>query len=289
MLFQSFLDVRSNTIDGEYAWTDQCSWSGVGSDISVAPGVAVPVAGFGVSIAHNVVRQADARLGGAISIRPSWYAGDEVSKFIDNVLIYHNRIAAYDEGATLTGHGCREPRHGRRAMDIAHPVVWRTVLYANVCASKASAVRLHDAGTGSVRVCTGDTSTTCECVGIGSTDVSVAAATSATRVPRGGKVQFTVTVNNSWSAAASNVALSVEPGNGLRIESALLSASQGKCDPRTNVCHLGSLRAGASATVRVSATALVVGNHETVFSATQTEADMSLRNNGAVVRTVVVD
>jgi uncharacterized repeat protein (TIGR01451 family) len=146
---------------------------------------------------------------------------------------------------------------------------------------------VHDAGTESVRVCTAITSRSCECLGIESTDIAVLASSNATHIAQGGTVEFIVIVHNKRTRPATNVVLSFELPAGLRIASTIV-ASQGQCDPKADVCRLGPLPGGAKATMRVAATGLLFGEHETVFSATEAEVDMTMKDNSAVVKTVVV-
>jgi hypothetical protein len=67
---QSGLEIRGNSIDGEYDWMSDCSLSGIAGMFGAAPtpGSPPPLESFGVSIAENRISEADALGGGAIAL-----------------------------------------------------------------------------------------------------------------------------------------------------------------------------------------------------------------------------
>jgi len=161
--FQSFLEIRANTIDGEYDWNSDCSASGIAAGIAAAPwsNTPLPTVGYGVSISHNTIRHADAVAGGAITQMESWYSGPEPHRWplSDNILIHHNVIQDIDGPRATPQCTSSHPRMG-----ITFPksdTAWRTVLYANSCSHVASPV--GSGGVNNVRVCPASVADSCEC------------------------------------------------------------------------------------------------------------------------------
>jgi len=161
--FQSFLEIRDNTVDGEVAWDTDCSASGIEIGSAAAPWekAAPPTVGFGVSISHNTIRHADGLHGGAISQLSSWIAGPEPHRWplSENLLIHHNSIAEIDGPRAAPICGANHPRIG-----IAFPepaIAWRTVLYANSC--KRVSVPVGAGGMDTVKVCPSSAPDSCEC------------------------------------------------------------------------------------------------------------------------------
>jgi hypothetical protein len=161
--FQSFLEIRANTIDGEYDWNTDCSASGIAIGAAAAPwGDPVPpTVGFGVRVSRNTVRHADAKSGGAIAQVATWYAGPAPNRWplSDNLLIDHNSIERVDGpravAACVAGHsriGINFPQEA---------IAWRTVLYANSCNDVS--VPVGRGGVDTVRVCPSPVSSSCEC------------------------------------------------------------------------------------------------------------------------------
>jgi hypothetical protein len=162
--FQYFLEIRKNTIDGEYDWDTDCSASGIAAGIAAAPwgDPTPPTVGYGVSIAHNVIRHADAARGGAIALTSSWYPGPEPHRWVlsNNMLIYHNSIRDIDGPAALGVCGRGQSRIG---INFPLPdIAWRTVLYANVCENVSHPIGAQS-GVGTIRVCPSGAPSSCEC------------------------------------------------------------------------------------------------------------------------------
>ncbi|HEY2686518.1 MAG TPA: hypothetical protein VGI93_23605 [Steroidobacteraceae bacterium] len=160
--FQSFLKIDGNLVDGKYDWNLDCSSSGIALGIAAAPwdDTAPPTVGFGVSIAHNEVRHADALYGGGIAQMRSWFAGPEPHRWplSDNVLIYHNRIEDIDGARATPICSKSHPRMGIAFPD--EPIAWHSVLYANQCERIATA--LGPGGVDTTKVCL-EGSSSCEC------------------------------------------------------------------------------------------------------------------------------
>ena len=167
--FQYFNEIRGNRIDHEYAWASDCSWSGIQlvSGASPTSGFTPPPEGYGVSIAHNLVTQADGMGGGAIQLTRSWYGGPPPATWnlIDNTLIFGNTMndvtapTAATVSPYLTCSHQPGPRVGARLLDAT---MWRTVLSDNSCNNVAA--RFMDGGSASQRVCSEyAASNSCEC------------------------------------------------------------------------------------------------------------------------------
>jgi hypothetical protein len=165
-LQQWFLDVRGNTIDGEYDWQSDCSHSGIfGShSASPTPSSPPPVSSYGVTIAHNTIRHADAFRGGAIGVALTWHQGPAPHNWnvVDNMLIHHNSIVDIDGRGPIRK--CDIDQRSRIGINLHQStMVWGTVLYANSCVNVTTAIQ--DTGSATVRVCPSPVSGSCECVG----------------------------------------------------------------------------------------------------------------------------
>jgi hypothetical protein len=162
--FQSFLEIRGNTIDGEYDWDTDCSASGIATGIASAPwGKEVPpTVSYGVAISHNIIRHADAARGGAIALMDSWTSGPEPHRWplSDNTLIYRNSIV--DIGGARAVPICDSSRHPRSGISFPQPgIAWRTVLYGNSCTEVSSPI--SGSGVDTIRVCPSPSPDSCEC------------------------------------------------------------------------------------------------------------------------------
>jgi len=161
---QSFLEIRGNTIDGEYDWGTDCSASGIATGIASAPWgkEAPPTVSYGVAISHNTIRHADAARGGAIALMDSWSSGPEPHRWplSDNMLIYHNSIMDIDGARALPI--CDRSRHPRSGISFPQPeTAWRTVLYGNSC-TKVS-LPISGSGVDTIRICPSPSPDSCEC------------------------------------------------------------------------------------------------------------------------------
>jgi hypothetical protein len=162
--FLAFVDLRGNTIDGEYDWKSDCSVSGFYGSHSASPTPASPppVTGYGVSIVRNTIRHADGLRGGAITLPLTWYSGPPPGQWnlVDNTLIHHNAIADLVDPAP--DRRCDAQQTHRIGINISDPLIWRTTLYANTCSQVSRP--LNDAGTQTVRLCPESSpENSCEC------------------------------------------------------------------------------------------------------------------------------
>jgi hypothetical protein len=162
--FQYFIDISENTIDGAYDWDTDCGSSGITAGMGAAPwdDPTPPTVDYGITIAHNVVRRADAAQGGAIAQSSSWYPGPAPNRWplSDNMLIHHNSIQDVD-GPPARGK-CSK---GKQRIGINFPqpdIAWRTVLYANSCENVAHRVGTQT-GVETIRICSSGTASSCEC------------------------------------------------------------------------------------------------------------------------------
>jgi uncharacterized repeat protein (TIGR01451 family) len=151
-------------------------------------------------------------------------------------------------------------------------VSWKTTLYNNNCDGADTSVR--DFGLATVRYCPADHTTSCECTGVASADVGVTATSSSLSARIGGTVTYTITAtNNDAATTATDVNLTLGFSPGVQVNEVALSTGQGTCDQSVNVCFLGSLGAGRSATVTVSGSLSQIGTWPVTFSVTHREAD----------------
>jgi hypothetical protein len=168
--FQTALEIRGNVIEGEYDWTSDCSASGISASVgaSPTPESPPPILGFGISISHNSISQADGARGGAIDFPILWFPGPPPGNWnvMENLLVFHNRLADLTGSAPRAncGYGQRN-RSGIRFQGPDH--VRDSVLYANKC--ERVDVFLDDAGKGTTRLCPSQKSASagpddrCEC------------------------------------------------------------------------------------------------------------------------------
>jgi hypothetical protein len=162
--FQNFVDIRGNTIDGEYAWSSDCSHSGFLGSVAAGPAASSPppVTSFGVSLAYNFIRRADATRGGGISLAPTWYQGPPPYdwKMVDGMLIHHNTLT--DLSGPVPPQQCDNKYPARIGINIyTGATIWNTVLYANACPRVS--LPLSDTGHDTVRVCPSTVTDSCEC------------------------------------------------------------------------------------------------------------------------------
>ncbi len=161
--FQYFLEIRDNLVDGEYDWTQDCSASGIALGTAAAPwhDALPPTVGYGVSVAHNTVRRADAQQGGGIAIMSSWFGGPSPNRWplSNNALIHHNALSDLDGGPARQKCIARHARSGISLPDL--PIAWRTVLYRNRC-TRVDRPQIG-AGVETVRVCDRADTDSCEC------------------------------------------------------------------------------------------------------------------------------
>jgi hypothetical protein len=169
--FQSFLEIRDNTIDGKYDWDSDCDSGIQGAEgASATPASPPPTVGYGVNIAHNTVVHADLGGGGAISIFLASTKGPPPHDWVlvDNTLIQHNVIR------DIAGPGPRRqctsaPSSRRIGINLNQAMIWRTVLYANTCTNVA--MRFHDAAMHTLRYCPRARAEPDSCECFGSADV----------------------------------------------------------------------------------------------------------------------
>jgi len=161
--YVDFLEIHGNLIDGEYAWQDDCSSSGVFGSVAAGPTRSPPpTVSYGVSIAHNTINRADGRRGGAISLMPTWYEGPSPNRWplVSNVLIYHNALSGLDAAPARFCAGAGA--HARTGISLgASALVWHSVLYSNSCSNARRPLDIKESDV--VKVCPPDVGPTCEC------------------------------------------------------------------------------------------------------------------------------
>jgi hypothetical protein len=162
--FHTALEIRSNTIEGEYDWDSDCSNSGIMGSFAASPTPESPppVLGFGISISHNVISHADGLRGGAIDIASVWFRGPPPHDWplVENMMIAHNRVQ--NVGGSLPRNACHFPQRRRTGIRVEGTGNVRdTILYANRC--EQVDVPLEDSGHQTVRVCSQGSPGDCEC------------------------------------------------------------------------------------------------------------------------------
>jgi hypothetical protein len=164
--FQTALEIRGNTVEGEYAWSSDCSASGISGSFgaSRAPESPPPTLGFGVAISHNRISAADGQGGGAIDMAMTSYPGPPPGdwSFEEQLLIFRNTLTDITGEAprAICGYG----QHSRSGIRLGgRDNVRDTVLYSNRC--ERVTTRLDDGGRDTQRVCPPDMDTkdSCEC------------------------------------------------------------------------------------------------------------------------------
>jgi hypothetical protein len=220
---QTFLDIRHNTVQGEYNWAASCSYSGIRGWYSASPdaSAAPPLESYGVSISHNTVTQADDLNGGAIAISSSWYGGPPPAtwQFADSTLIFSNtinNIANPPSGPDSTYANC-SATYPRQGIHFDDPLVWHSVLYANSCNNVAQNV--NDPGTATLRACGAAGSVpanSCECapyVQGNETDVAASTNSASLGYPSAQNAgDFNLVVVN-WEGSAQIASVTDTSGN----------------------------------------------------------------------------
>lgn len=159
----NFVDVHHNLIDGEYDWSKDCSSSGILGSLAAGPGSPPLTTTYGLNIAHNTIRHADAWQGGAIAMTPTWHQGPAPHRWplVDNTLIQHNTLTDMWSGPARS---CGTARTGRRTgISLGNAsLAWRSVLYANVCTRIPQAMILT-ASQQTTSLCKSGMADACEC------------------------------------------------------------------------------------------------------------------------------
>lgn len=283
LALQSMNEVRDNLIQGSYnpantGGTPGGLWLAYGATKSYcSAGVctsAMPPSdlGFGLRVAHNTLIQAEARDVdgtvhppiGAIGVNADWSTGPLDPSGASNwqmgdaTLIFNNSLAQTHVGIGV------DVAQGTTLHSVNN---WRTTLYGNSCAN--GVVPVSDLGLGTVRYCPANAAGNCECAVAASVDVGV----SASRAVSGNSVQYTVSVSNHSTTAASGVTLTLESSAGALLDPGSIVTTLGSCNPAINVCSLGSLAGGQSATVTVTGTVASSSPDPVTFAVAHQEPD----------------
>jgi uncharacterized repeat protein (TIGR01451 family) len=309
LALQSMNEIRGNLVSGVYHWSQPGGFPGgiqlgYGATAyycsgNTCPAPAPPDTGFGVSIAHNTIIQADAadRSGtlhpaiGAIGAGPVWNTGpfdatgSNSWELGDATLIFQNTLQ--NISAAVPGSTPNVPHVGI-GFDIAlgtapnPPVSWRSVLHANSCTLVD--VPLSDFGLGITRYCPDPNSGSCECSATAHVDVGVTATSGCPVTAAGSSVTYTIKVTNYGPAStAAGVTLFVEPSAGVELDPESFTSSAGSCNASIGACKLGDLPAGQTVTVAVTARLPELGSWPVTFSVTHKNADSEPRNNSVEV------
>jgi hypothetical protein len=307
LALQSVNEIRDNLVDGVYGTSTpsvglggiQLGYGAYDCGNGACAGPIPPELGFGVSVARNTIVQADARDSsdaaqgyppiGAIGLGANWSAGPSDSSGLiewplgDTTLVFQNTLQSIS--ATVLGGSVPHIGISIDNSQGSSAITWRTALYANTCNDVD--LPMSDSGLGSLRYCPSGATATCECSGVATTDVSISATGSTGPVSAGANVTYAAIVTVGPAVGASKVTLFVQPSAGVQIDSASYTSSQGSCDGSVNVCALGFLPAGGTATVSVTAILPSSGVWPVTFSVTHGEAESAPQNEGVVVTEVV--
>ena len=164
--FSTALEIRGNTISGEYDWLSDCSRSGILGSYAAAPTPesVPPLLGFGTVIADNVITHADNLGGGAIVIAPTWHRGPPPGDWplVEGPLIFHNTIR--DIAGPAPRPDCGYGQRSRIGIRLGTDNVRNAVLQGNSC--ERVDVPLDDSAKGTARACPrSGGGGTCECRG----------------------------------------------------------------------------------------------------------------------------
>lgn len=160
----AFLEIRNNSIDGEYDWNSACSLSGIMGSFGASPTrhSLPPPLSFAVSISHNRITHADGLYGGAISIGATWFEGPPLYKrpLVSGIAIDHNDIEQISGNAPDAACGYQQrSRIGIHLRGGEHED--STALYMNNC--KNVSKPLLDEAAHTQRICDRAPTTSCEC------------------------------------------------------------------------------------------------------------------------------
>jgi hypothetical protein len=143
-----FVEVRANTVNGEYDFNNPCSWSGISlgyGTFESQPGI---VEGYGINVVKNTVIHADGLRGGAITIVPGWfYPTDAMYR---STLIQRNTIQDLVQEVPPLKSPCEgNVDYLRMGIDL-FAGSWKTVLFANTITNVTYPI--VDGGTQTVQV-----------------------------------------------------------------------------------------------------------------------------------------
>jgi hypothetical protein len=174
--YQNFLEIRGNTIDGEYSYASNCSFSGIEAvyGATSTAGYPPPVEGYGVSISHNTVTQADGAKDGAIVFSRGGLAGPPPDTagwdVMESTLVFQNSINNITPPLPTRVQqwpSCTANQSQRLGVHVNDGMIWHTTFAANSCNNFTNGTRgsalLIDGGTKSQRVCQGAAGNSCEC------------------------------------------------------------------------------------------------------------------------------
>jgi hypothetical protein len=164
----SFVEVRGNDVEGEYAYGANCSLSGISVWLGADPltNFPPPVESYGLSISHNTINRADGLNDGAISMTLGWYGGPPPATWdlIESALVFQNTIGNVDAplpAPSTQWPFCPNYQSSRIGVHLRDAGVWHTVLAGNSCTNVTK--NLLDTGTRTKRVCSNAPVNSCEC------------------------------------------------------------------------------------------------------------------------------
>ena len=163
-IIPSFLDIRSNRIDGEYDWDSTCSSSGIVGfyGASPTPLSPPPLLSVALTISQNSISHADGLTGGAIDILPSGYQGPPgyAKPLVAGIVIDHNDITHVS--GRPPSPACNYQQKSRIGINLTGGarLDWN-LLYKNRCFDVSKP--LNDRASHTQRVCDANAQGSCEC------------------------------------------------------------------------------------------------------------------------------
>ena len=261
--YQTFLDIRNNAVEGEYAWGASCSYSGIRGWYGASPDAPAgpPIESYGVSISHNTVTQADDLNGGAIALSRSWYAGPPPGtwQYAENTLIFRNSInnITNPPAGPATAYSSCSATYPRLGMHFDDALAWHTVLYGNSCSNVAQ--NLSDQGTATLRVCAPGATNSCECAAYAQgAEASATASSVAASFPQTQVAGDLNVVAVSWPGAAQVTAVTDSSGNTYTLAGTPISSPDGGITQA--VYYANNINAAATNTVTVTFSAPLQGS-----------------------------
>ena len=296
--FHHFTEIRGNNISGEYDWLSYCSFSGIQIEYSAGPtaGYPPPPEGYGISISHNTVTQADGFQDGAITFSRGWYGGPAPDSTgwdaVENALVFNNSIS----NITLPPPGavtpspwisCAPNQSSRIGSHIEDGMAWHTVYAQNACSNNAT--NFLDGGTRSQRVCTGAPGNSCECPADlqgSSTTASSAVFSISTAYPGAQNAGDLNVVVVTWYGGASQAPTGVTDTSGdtyyrasavLTVPARITGGSVGTSQA---IYYSSGIAGGSSNTVTATWTSAVSGTSLQVFEYSGIDTSSTLPLDG---------
>jgi hypothetical protein len=276
--YQNFVEVRGNTLSGEYSYPSSCSLGGIQVEYSADPlaGYPPPLLGYGISISHNTVSQADGYNDGAIVFSRPWFGGPAPDvngwEAVESALVFANSISNIQlplPGTASQWPSCAPQESRRIGENVWDGMVWHTVFAGNSCTNVANGPSgtdlFLDWGTKSQRVCSGAGGNSCECpadvqgTSVSRSDTLSSTSTTFPGAQSGGNLNIVVV---NWSDAPAAAQVTDSSGNTYTRQGPVLlvpASVTGGLASYQAVFTAGDISAATSNSVTVTFTSPVAG------------------------------